>query len=184
VGVLAIAGVFSGGSAGSTTTSPTTTTSTPNPTAGDVQGFPLVPIAGANSQVQGQSKLASDGSFEDSIPIPTAVQSILPQVQAVAITLAKDKALAQTISNAAKNQQAILTVEGKTNFVGVVGSQKGKVFPIPLTAAKNVKGSGQAALGVANKQPFFQIKLTGLQQPPKGSSYIVWLVVGTSQKSQ
>ena len=30
-------------------------------------------------------------------------------------------------------------------------------------------------------QPFFQLKLQGLEQPPKGESYIVWLVVGTSQ---
>jgi anti-sigma factor RsiW len=178
--VLAIAGVFSSGSADSATTG-STTTSTPA-TAGKVQGYPLVPIAASNSQGQGQIKLAADGSFEDSIPIPTAVQSILPNVQAVAITLAKDKTVAQSIQDAVKNQQAILTVEGKTDFVGVVGSQKGNVFPIPLKAAKGVKGSGQAALGVANKQPFFQIKMTGLDQPPKGSSYIIWLVVGTSQK--
>src|SRR5204863_6581268 len=135
-----------------------------------------------NSQGQSQIKLRSDGSFEQTIPIPSAVQSILPQVQAVAITLAKDKTVARSIQTAVQNQQAILTVQGKTDFVGVVGSQKGKVFPIPLRAANGVKGSGQAALGVTNKQPFFQVKMSGLEQPPKGSSYIVWLVVGTSQK--
>jgi hypothetical protein len=55
------------------------------------------------------------------------------------------------------------------------------VFPIQLQAGQGVKGSGAAALGVANKQPFFQVKLNGLDQPPKGDSYIIWLVLGATQ---
>ena len=180
VGVLAIAGVFSSGSSGSTTTRSTAATTRPLP-RGTVQGYPLLPIAAANNKGQG-AKLDSNGNFEDSIPIPTAVQSILPHVQAVAITLADNTKVAKSIQTAVQNKQAILTVEGKTDFIGVVGAKKGKVFPIQLTAGKNVKGSGTAALGVTNKQPFFQVKMTGLVQPPKGSSYIIWLVVGTAQK--
>ena len=179
VGVLAIAGVFNSSSSGSTTTS----TSNPTPPSGTVQGYPLLPIAAANNKGQG-AKLDSNGNFEDSIPIPTAVQSILPNVQAVAITLANNTKVAKSIQTAVQNKQAILTVEGQTDFIGVVGSKKGKVFPIQLTAGKNVKGSGTAALGVTNKQPFFQVKMTGLAQPPNGSSYIIWLVVGTAQKQQ
>ncbi len=177
VGVLAIAGVFNSSSSGSTTTS----TSNPTPPSGTVQGYPLLPIAAANNKGQG-AKLDSNGNFEDSIPIPTAVQSILPNVQAVAITLADNKKVAASIQKAVQNKQAILTVEGQTDFIGVVGAKKGKVFPIQLTAGKNVKGSGTAALGVTNKQPFFQVKMTGLAQPPNGSSYIIWLVVGTAPK--
>jgi hypothetical protein len=177
VGVLAIAGVFNSSSSGSTTTS----TSNPTPPSGTVQGYPLLPIAAANNKGQG-AKLDSNGNFEDSIPIPTAVQSILPNVQAVAITLADNKKVAASIQKAVQNKQAILTVEGTTDFIGVVGAKKGKVFPIQLTAGKNVKGSGTAALGVTNKQPFFQVKMTGLAQPPNGSSYIIWLVVGTAPK--
>ena len=177
VGVLAIAGVFNSSSSGSTTTS----TSNPTPPSGTVQGYPLLPIAAANNKGQG-AKLDSNGNFEDSIPIPTAVQSILPNVQAVAITLANNTKVAKSIQTAVQNKQAILTVEGQTDFIGVVGSKKGKVFPIQLTAGKNVKGSGTAALGVTNKQPFFQVKMTGLAQPPNGSSYIIWLVVGTAPK--
>jgi hypothetical protein len=180
VGVLAIAGVFSSGSSGSTTTSTSTSADT-TPPSGSVQGYPLLPIGAANSKGK-TAKLESNGNFEDSIPIPTAVQSILPNVQAVAITLADNAKVAKSIQTAVSNQQAILTVQGKTDFIGVVGSKKGNVFPIQLTAGKNVKGSGSAALGVANKQPFFQVKMTGLQQPPDGSSYIIWLVVGTTQK--
>jgi hypothetical protein len=179
VGVLAIAGVFNSSSSGSTTTS----TSNPTPPSGTVQGYPLLPIAAANNKGQG-AKLDSNGNFEDSIPIPTAVQSILPNVQAVAITLANNTKVAKSIQTAVQNKQAILTVEGQTDFIGVVGSKKGKVFPIQLTAGKNVKGSGTAALGVTNKQPFFQVKMTGLAQPPNGSSYIIWLVVGTAPKQQ
>jgi len=177
VGVLAIAGVFNSSSSGSTTTS----TSNLTPPSGTVQGYPLLPIAAANNKGQG-AKLDSNGNFEDSIPIPTAVQSILPNVQAVAITLANNTKVAKSIQTAVQNKQAILTVEGTTDFIGVVGAKKGKVFPIQLTAGKNVKGSGTAALGVTNKQPFFQVKMTGLAQPPNGSSYIIWLVVGTAPK--
>jgi len=177
VGVLAVAGVFNSSSSGSTTTS----TSNPTPPSGTVQGYPLLPIAAANNKGQG-AKLDSNGNFEDSIPIPTAVQSILPNVQAVAITLANNTKVAKSIQTAVQNKQAILTVEGTTDFIGVVGAKKGKVFPIQLTAGKNVKGSGTAALGVTNKQPFFQVKMTGLAQPPNGSSYIIWLVVGTAPK--
>jgi len=177
VGVLAIAGVFNSSSSGSTTTS----TSNPTPPSGTVQGYPLLPIAAANNKGQG-AKLDSNGNFEDSIPIPTAVQSILPNVQAVAITLANNTKVAKSIQTAVQNKQAILTVEGTTDFIGVAGAKKGKVFTVQLTAGKNVKGSGTAALGVTNKQPFFQVKMTGLAQPPNGSSYIIWLVVGTAPK--
>jgi hypothetical protein len=177
--VLAIAGVFSSGSSGSTTT--TSSDSSATPPSGTVQGYPLLPIAAANSKSKGAT-LDSNGNFEDSIPIPTAVQSILPDVQAVAITLANNTKVAKSIQTAVQNKQAILTVQGKTDFIGVVGAKKGKVFPIQLTAGKNVKGSGTAALGVANKQPFFQVKMTGLDQPPNGSSYIIWLVVGAAPK--
>jgi hypothetical protein len=55
------------------------------------------------------------------------------------------------------------------------------VFPIQLQAANGVKGTGSAALGIANKTPFFQVKLQGLKEPAKNQSYIIWLVVGTSQ---
>jgi hypothetical protein len=179
VGALAIAGVFSSGSSGSATTG--STTADTNPTAGSVQGYPILPIAAANSKTQG-AKLDSKGNFQDTIPVPAAVQSILPNVQAVAITLANNTKVAQSIQTAVQNKQAILEVQGRKDFVGVVGSRKGKVFPIQLAANKNVKGSGAAALGVANKQPFFQVKLTGLEQPPNGSSYIIWLVVGSAPK--
>ena len=178
VGVLAIAGVFSSGTSGSTTTDTTGGTSQ---TTGSIQGYPLVPIAAANSKSQG-SQLDSKGNFQDTIPIPTAVQSILPQVQAVAITLADNGKVAQSIQTAVQNKQAILTVQGQKDFVGVVGAKKGNVLPIQFSARKGVKGSGVAALGVANKQPFFQVKLTGLEQPPNGSSYIIWLIVGATPK--
>jgi len=170
VGVLAIAGVFSGDSADSATTTSATTTTSSNNVSGKVQGYPLTPV-----------KVSSSGSFEDSIPIPDAVQPILPQVQAVAITLAKDKVVGQSIQKAVQNQQAILDVEGKTVFIGVIGAKKGNEFPIRLSAGKGIKGSGTAALGVANKQPFFRVKLDGLQQPPSGESYIIWLVLGANQ---
>ena len=169
VGALAIAGVFSGDSADSATT--TSTTTSPD-IAGRPPGFPI-----------GVVTPNSSGSYEQSTPIPAAVQSLLPQVQAVAITLAGDKDVARSIQTAIQNQQQ-LEVQGKPTFLGVVGTRQGKVFPISLQPGKGVKGSGNAALGVENKQPFFQIKLNGLEQPPKDKSYITWLVLGQTAPTQ
>ena len=168
VGALAAAGVFTDNSADSATTTSTTTSS--NNVSGKVQGYPLTPV-----------KVDSSGSFQDSIPIPQAVQPILPQAQAVAVTLAKDKVVAQSIQQAVQAQRATLDVEGRTVFVGVIGAKKGNVFPIKLTPGKGVKGSGTAALGVTHNQPFFKVDMSGLDQPPKGESYIIWLVLGTNQ---
>jgi hypothetical protein len=169
VGALAIAGVFNGSSADSATT--TSTTTSPE-VAGRPPGFPL-----------GVVKPTASGSYEQSIAIPPAVQSILSQVQAVAITLASDKDVARSIQVAIKNQQQ-LEVQGKPAFLGVLGSRQGNVFPIKLQAGQGVKGSGNAAIGVENKQPFFQVKLNGLDQPPKGESYIIWLVLGSTGSTQ
>ena len=168
VGALAIAGVFSGSTEGADSTTTSSTTSTPD-LAGRPQGFPL-----------GVVRLNSSGSFDNTFTIPQAVQSLLPQVQAVTITLSEDQEVAKAIQVAIKNRQP-LQVQGNPEFLGVIGSPKGKVFPIALRAAKGIKGSGSAALGVTDKQPFFQIKLQGLEQPPKGQNYIIWLVLGTSQ---
>ncbi|MFL5892005.1 MAG: hypothetical protein ACJ75I_04615 [Solirubrobacterales bacterium] len=178
VGVLAIAGVFSGDNPDAATTT-STSSSSPAVAGGKPQGYPLLPIAAANSSTQ--IKLQSDGSYEDSLPIPTAVQSILPQVRAVAITLSDNAEVSKSIQQALQTQQAVLDVQGKIQFVGVVGAPKNNVAQIPLQANKGVKGSGTAALGLANKTPFFQVKLQGLEQPSKNQSYIIWLVVGTSQ---
>jgi hypothetical protein len=177
VGALAIAGVFSGDNADSATTA-TTSTSASAP-SGQVQGYPLLPIAPAGGP--GQVKLAGNGSFKDSIPVPSAIQPILNQVQAVAITLSKNADVSKAIQVAVQNKQALLRVQGKREFVGVLGNPKGGVVPIQLQSAKGVKGSGAAALGVTNHQPFFQINLQGLEQPAKNESYIIWLVVGASQ---
>jgi hypothetical protein len=175
VGALAIAGVFSGSS--ETASSATATTSTnAAATRGKDQGYPLVPIGGANSP-GGAAKLTSDGSFQDSIPIPSSVQSIVPQVESVRITLVNNNELARSIQQAVQSRQAILAIQGKTVFRGVIGARQGRVVPIKFQQGKDVNGSGAAALGVENRQPFFQVRLQGLEQPAKGESYIIWLVV-------
>jgi hypothetical protein len=165
IGALAIAGVFSGDNADSATTTSTTTAAN---VAGNPPGFPL-----------GIVKPSKSGSYQQTIAIPQAVQSLLPQVQAVAITLAGDKKVARSLQAAVQNQQQ-LEVQGTPAFLGVLGPREGKVFPIKLQAGKGIEGSGNAALGVENKQPFFQVKLSGLRQPPKGQSYIIWLVLGST----
>jgi hypothetical protein len=169
VGALAIAGVFSGDNADSATTTPTTTSAN---VAGNPPGFPLGVVTPTKS-----------GSYQQTIPIPQAIQSLLSQVQAVAITLASGNKVAQNIQVAIQNQQQ-LEVQGEPVFLGVLGARQGKVFPIQLQAGKGIKGSGNAALGVENKQPFFQVKLSGLQQPPKGKRYIIWFVLGSTGSTQ
>jgi hypothetical protein len=182
VGALAIAGVFSSGSADSATPTSTTSTNAANPT-GQIQGYPLLPITGANASGN-VPKLASDGSFKDSVPIPSALQSILGNVQAVAVTLAKNADVSKAIQVAAQNKQALLNVQGKREFVGVLGARQGNTIPIQLQAGQGVKGSGAAAIGVTHQQPFFDVNLKGLEQPGKGESYIIWLVLGASQGQQ
>jgi hypothetical protein len=169
VGALAAAGVFTDSSGSATSATATTSTTSASNLAGRPQGYPL-----------GIVRPSASGSFQNTIPIPQAVQSILPQVQAVTITLAENRGVAKAIQTAIKQRQP-LQVQGRPEFLGVVAARQGKVFPIQLRAGKGVKGSGDAALGIANKQPFFQIRLQGLQQPPKGQSYIIWLVLGTGQ---
>jgi hypothetical protein len=179
VGALAIAGVFSSGSASSATTTTSTTPTNASATGGQVQGFPLLPIGGANSQAK--VKLSSNGSFENTLNIPTGLQSIIPQVQAVAITLSDNADVSKAAAAAAQQKQALLRVQGKREFVGVISPPKGKVAQISFQAAKGVQGSASAALGVAQKQAFFQIKLQGLKQPSNSQSYIVWLVLSPTQ---
>jgi len=171
VAALAIAGVFSDSdSAESSSQTSTSTTSTPS-VAGKPPGYPL-----------GVAKVSANGSFENTIQIPPALQPVLSQVQAVTLTLSSNKGVATAINTALEKKKP-LEVEGTPQFLGVLGARQGSVFPIALQPAKGVKGSGDAALGVTNKQAFFQIKLQGLDQPPKGKNYIIWLLLGTSQSA-
>src|SRR3954454_2161217 len=97
IGVPAITGVLSGDNPYTAKTA-STSSSSPAVAGGKPQGYPLLPIAAATSSTQ--IKLQSDGSYEDSLPIPTAVQSILPQVRAVAITLSDNAEVSKSIQQA------------------------------------------------------------------------------------
>jgi hypothetical protein len=159
--VLAVAGVFSGGSsnAGTTTTSQTTASSGP-------QGFPLT-----------QLKIDDSGSVEDSFALPRGSQARLAQVQAIYVTLAEKDLVTSAIRTLVSSGRAV-PVEGEAAFAGILNSAKAQknVIPIPLRPAKGIRGSGAAALGLADGRPFFQIKLNGLDQAPKGSAYVLWFV--------
>ena len=49
-----------------------------------------------------------------------------------------------------------------------------------ISAGNGIKGSGDAALALPRgSEPLFQLKLDGVEQPPKGSAYIVWFVLTT-----
>jgi hypothetical protein len=166
--VLGVAGAFSsGGDDGGTaptTTGTTTTTANTSP-----QGFPLTQIVIDNS-----------GSFQDTFAIRKGLQPLLPRTQAVYVTLAEKKVVTNEIKKAVSSGRPIFPVKGETTFTGIVNpaNASNRVIPIPLKASTGVRGSGAAALGLAGaNQPFFQLKLTGVEQPPKGSAYIVWFVL-------
>jgi hypothetical protein len=163
--VLGVSGAFS-----SDDTAPSTTTSTTSTTANtSPQGFPVTRI-----------KVPKSGKVQNTFAIPQGVQALLSRTQAVYLTLAKERVIATAIQQAVNSGQPILAVEGTTAFTGIVNSAKARkgVIPIPLTASKGVSGSGAAALGVASgKQPFFDLRLSGVKQAPKGSAYIVWFVL-------
>lgn len=165
--VLAVAGAFSSGSDDTATPSTTADTTTANTNAGP-QGFPLT-----------QVKVDQSGDFQDTFAIPRGYQVLLPQTQALYLTLAKAKTVLDAIKTAVDSKQPV-RVEGKTAFAGIVNSANAQknVIPIPLQAGRGVKGSGAAALGLASgNQPFLDLKLNGLEPAPKGSAYIVWFVV-------
>jgi hypothetical protein len=166
--VLAVAGVFSS-DGDESSASPTGTTTTAQ--SSEPQGFPITNL---------QDDQINSGTFQSRFAIPRAFQALLPRVQAVYVTLAKEKVVTQAIKTAVSSRQPIIPVEGKTAFTGIVNAAKAQknVIPIPLRAQGGVSGSGAAALGVAKgNQAFFDLKLTGLDQAPKDSAYIVWFVL-------
>jgi hypothetical protein len=163
--VLAITGVFSGGGdEGNASTSASGTA-----TGAGGEGFPLSSV-----------KVDKSGNFQDTFAIRKGLQPLLPQTQAVYVTLAKKKVVLNAIKTAVSSRRPVLPVEGKTAFTGVVNLADARqgAIPIPLTAAAGVKGSGAAALGAKGKQAFFQLRLNGVEPPPKDSAYILWFVVG------
>jgi hypothetical protein len=165
--VLGVAGAFSSG--GDDAGTPSTTTGTTTAANTGPQGFPLTEVAIDNS-----------GSFQDTFAIRKGLQPLLPRTQAVYVTLAKKKVVASEIKKAVSSGQPIFPVKGEPAFTGIVNSANAsnRVIPIPLEAGTGVRGSGAAALGLAgSNQPFFQLKLTGVEQPPQGSAYIVWFVL-------
>ena len=145
-------------------TTSTTTTANTGP-----QGFPLTEV-----------QIDSSGDFEDTFRIRQALRSLLPRTQAVYVTLARKKVVSDVIRDAVNSGQPIIPVKGQSSFTGIVNTANAsnRVIPIPLEASAGVRGSGAAALGLAGaNQPFFQLKLTGVEQPPQGSVYIVWFVL-------
>jgi hypothetical protein len=166
--VLGVAGAFSSGGddggTASTTTGTTTTTANTGP-----QGFPLNEV-----------KIDNSGNYQDTIAIRKELRPLLPRTQAVYVTLAKKKVVTNEIKKAVSSGQPIFAVKGDPAFTGIVNSANASngVIPIPLKASTGVRGSGAAALGLARgNQPFFQLKLTGVEQPPQGSAYILWFVL-------
>jgi hypothetical protein len=142
----------------------TTTTANTGP-----QGFPLTEV-----------KIDNSGSFQDTFAIRKGLQPLLPRTQAVYVTLAKKKVVTSAIKKAVSSGQPIFPVKGEPTFTGIVNpaNASNRVIPIPLKASTGVRGSGAAALGLAKgNQPFFQLKLTGVKQPPQGAAYILWFVL-------
>jgi hypothetical protein len=165
--VLGVAGAFSSGDDAGTPATTTGTTTTAANT--EPQGFPLTEI-----------KIDNSGGFQDTFAIRQELQPLLPRTQAVYVTLAKKKVVSNAIKTAVSSGNPILPVQGKTVFTGIVNSANASngVIPIPLEASTGMRGSGAAALGLASAdQPFFQLKLTGIEQPPNGSAYIAWFVL-------
>ena len=139
-------------------------------TSASTQGFPLTNI-----------KLDKSGNFQNAFAIRRQLQPLVPQTQAIVVTLAKKKVVLNAVKTAVNSRQPSLSVQGKTVFTGVVNQANARkgVIPIPLQASPGVKGSGVAALGPAKaKQTLFSLRLAGVQQPPKGSAYILWFAIG------
>jgi hypothetical protein len=165
--VLGVAGAFSSGNDAAGT--PATTTGTTTAANTGPQGFPLTEV-----------QIDSSGGYEQTISIRQALRGLLPRTQAVYVTLAKKKVVTNAIKKAVQSGQPIFPVKGEPIFTGIVNTANAsnQVIPIPLKAGQGVRGEAAAALGLARaNQPFFQLKLSGVEQPPQGSAYIVWFVL-------
>ncbi|HXE99201.1 MAG TPA: hypothetical protein VN458_02535 [Solirubrobacterales bacterium] len=169
--VLALAGVFSSDSDGSGTPSTTDGTTTSAANTGP-QGFPLTEV-----------QVDSSGNVDRTFAIRKGLQGLLPRTQALYVTLAKKNVVASAIQTAVKSGQPIFSVKGDPAFTGIVNAANASngVIPVPLDASAGVRGSGAAALGIAkSNQPFLQLKLTDVEQPPQDSAYIVWFVLASA----
>ncbi len=142
--VLGVSGAFSSGSDDGT---PSTTTGTTTTANSGVQGFPLTEV-----------QIDDSGDFQDTFEIRRALQPLLPRTQAVYVTLARKQVVTEAISRAVESGQPIFAVKGEPAFTGIVNPANAGngVIPIPLEAGGGVQGSGAAALGLADDQPFFQ----------------------------
>jgi hypothetical protein len=168
--VLGVAGAFSSDSDGSGT--PSTTNGTTTAANTGPQGFPLTEV-----------QVDSSGNVDRTFAIRQGLQGLLPQTQALYVTLARKNVVASAIQKAVKSGQPIFSVKGDPAFTGIVNAAKATngVIPIPLEASAGVRGSGAAALGVAkSNQPFLRLKLTDVEPPPQDSAYIVWFVLASA----
>jgi hypothetical protein len=180
--VLGVAGAFSSGDdeAPSTTTNGTTTAAA----NASQLGFPLfqrAPKDPAHARLP-RVDIDDSGNFQDTFPVPRGYQQLLPRTQAIYVTLSKASGVLAAVSKALDNGKPS-RVSGKTSFAGILNTANAQknVIPIPLQADKGVRGSGAAALGLAKgSQLFFDLKLTDVDQPPQGSAYVVWFVLGTA----
>ena len=76
--------------------------------------------------------------------------------------------------------QPILPVKGEPAFTGIVNAANASngVIPIPLDAPEGASRLWRRRPRARNaNQPFFQLRLTGVEQPPNDSAYIVWFVL-------
>ena len=93
----------------------------------------------------------NSGSVDRTFAIRKGLQGLLPQTQALYVTLAKKNVVASAIQKAVKSGQPIFSVKGDPAFTGIVNAANASndVIPIPLDASPGVQGSGAAALGLA-----------------------------------
>ena len=169
VGVLAATGAFKGGDSSEAAT--TATTTTPAGTAGQAEGYPLAPL-----------KVSSSGSAESQVPIPSTLQSLIPRVQAIYVTLGDGRKLAACRQSGRQEPAADPPGDRLPCVCGRGWYRKGNTIPVDLKALKGVRGSGSATLDLTNaKNPVLSVKLTGAQTPPKGQVYVVWFVFGLSK---
>lgn len=57
-----------------------------------------------------------------------------------------------------------------------------EITTVPLRDSGGGDASGEAKFGIANEtQPFMELRLAGLEQPPEGKTYVVWFLLSDEQ---
>jgi hypothetical protein len=166
VAVLAIAGVFSGGSDenGSTTAGGTAQGGSGCTTT--TCGHPVVPLVTRGGDYHNRTALSA-------FQVPLAQQA-----QSVTVALDDAAGLTQVLQSAVQAGTPIVDYDGKTVLEGRIHRDPNAetLQAVHLTPPDGGKASGTVVFAQAKDQPYLEFQFKNLPEAPQGQAYVLWFV--------